>query len=258
MTATARLLAVAASLAFAAPARADQGPDAGNFQSYVFVLEWLPQFCARVPSSAECTGLSAGSFGASHLVLHGLWPNQAGDSSHSYGFCGAAIDEKPLDDSTTWCQLTLPALSNPTRANLDKYMPGTASCLEHHEWTRHGTCSGLSADAYFGAEADLAAVVDGSSFGQYAASNPGGTIDRATLLSRFDASFGSGASASVTLHCVKSKGQPRLNEIHITLNAALLPADQLASMLAAPDPSDSPDPADKDYCPATIGLLSPR
>jgi ribonuclease T2 len=247
-----RLLTLAAALALAAPARAGQGPDAGSFQSYVFVLEWLPQFCAKVPGSAECGALATGSFAATHLVLHGLWPNQAGDSSHAYGYCGAAVDQKPLDNSSTWCQLPLPTLTDATRANLDQYMPGTASCLEHHEWTRHGTCSGLDADAYFSAEAALAAAVDDSAFGRYVTQNAGGAVDRAALLAQFDASFGTGASASVSLHCVKAGGESRLNEVHIALSPTLLPADQLAGMLIAPDPSDTTD------CPATLRLLPAR
>jgi ribonuclease T2 len=152
-----RLSALAAVLVLAPAARAQQGPVAANYQSYVFVLEWLPEFCAKVHGSAECASLSSSSFAANHPVLHGLWPNQVGDTAHDYGYCGDAAAQKPLDRNTTWCQLQLPTLSTATRTALDQYMPGTASCLEHHEWTKHGTCSGLSADAYFAAEASLGA-----------------------------------------------------------------------------------------------------
>jgi ribonuclease T2 len=246
------LLLLAAALVAAPAARAEGGPAAGNFSRYVFVLEWLPQFCAAVPGSNECRALTSASFAATHPVLHGLWPDQDGDSSHAYGFCGAAADQKPLDHAPTWCRLALPPLSDETRAALDRYMPGTQSCLEHHEWARHGTCSGLSADAYFAAEASLAAAVDGSSFGAYLAQNAGSSVDRDSVLAQFDAAYGTGTSASVTLHCADAGGDARLSEIHITLAPALLPAARLAEMLAAPEGSDATD------CPSTFQLPPAR
>ena len=38
-------------------------------------------------------------------------------------------------------------------------MPGIASCLDRHEWIKHGTCSGLDADCYFADTLRLAAAV---------------------------------------------------------------------------------------------------
>ena len=34
-------------------------------------------------------------------------------------------------------------------------MPGVSAGLERHEWRKHGTCSGLSAEAYFASALDL-------------------------------------------------------------------------------------------------------
>jgi len=236
-------------LLFAAGARAQTGPAAGSFDTYAFVVEWLPQFCAKVPGSPECAGLGSGSFAAKNLVLHGMWPNQSGDSAHSYGYCGDALKEKGLDNNKTWCRLTLPALTAPTRTALDKYMPGTASCLEHHEWTRHGSCSGLSADDYFAAEAAFAAAVDASVFGQYLGARAGGTAELDAALAQFDAAFGAGASASVTFHCATSGGASSLNEIHIALSPGAQASSALASVLTTPDSSDRTD------CPSSFRLL---
>jgi ribonuclease T2 len=241
--------AVLSIFLFVPSAHAQQGPAAGAFQSYVFVLEWLPEFCAKVRGSAECAGLNAGSFAADHLVLHGLWPNQDGDASHAYGYCGDAASQKPLDNNKTWCRLPLPPLSAQTRANLDRYMPGTVSCLDHHEWTRHGTCSGLSADAYFSAEASLASAVDGSALGLFLTRNAGGAVERADVLAQFDAAYGPGTSAAVTLHCADANGESILNEIHVTLQPTLLPADRLSDMLGTPSASDATD------CRSFIRLL---
>jgi ribonuclease T2 len=241
-----------AALLLAPAARAQQGPITGNFSSYVFVLEWMPEFCATVPGSSECAALASGSFAANHPVLHGLWPNRSGDTSHSYGYCGAAVQQRALDRSSTWCQLPLPPLSDATRASLDQYMPGTASCLEHHEWTRHGTCSGLSADAYFSTEASLAAAVDRSAFGAFLTRNAGASVDRSAVLARFEAAYGTGTSSSVTLHCASSNGESVLGEIHVSLTPTLLPAARLADMLTAPEASDATN------CPSSFRLLPAR
>ncbi|MEP6645113.1 MAG: ribonuclease T [Acidobacteriaceae bacterium] len=91
----------------------------GVFDYYVLTISWSPEFCHGHPDSTECR---TGHYG---FIAHGLWPQY----THGYPeHCGNA-----------------PALSNPS-AMLD-IMPDDK--LIEHEWTTHGTCSGLSADEYF-------------------------------------------------------------------------------------------------------------
>ena len=91
----------------------------GTFDFYLLNLSWSPEFCATHPGKPEC---------AAHpgFVLHGLWP-QNNDGSYP----------EHCSDS--------PGPSDPA-AFRDLY-PDAG--LLSHEWSTHGTCSGLSPEAFF-------------------------------------------------------------------------------------------------------------
>ena len=115
-----------AALTLAAPAT--RAEDAGDFDYYVFTLSWSPGFCdtgGADKSPAQC-GAGAGT----GFVVHGLWPNR------SYG----ANPEN--------CQYGVP-VSREAIAETDGVYPDEG--LARYEYLKHGTCSGLDAEAYFGA-----------------------------------------------------------------------------------------------------------
>jgi ribonuclease T2 len=90
-----------------------------SFDYYLLNLSWSPEFCFSHRSAPEC------GRGAT-FVLHGLWPQNT-DGSYPQN-CGNA-----------------PGPANPSQYS-DIY-PDTG--LLEHEWRTHGTCSGLSPDAFF-------------------------------------------------------------------------------------------------------------
>jgi len=96
-----------------------------EFDYYLLSLSWAPNYCASHPSdhSSEC---AVGNHTA--FVLHGLWPQ-----SNS----GAP----PMS-----CAPASPVAANIVDHML-QFMP--TRNLIHHEWEKHGTCSGLSAADYF-------------------------------------------------------------------------------------------------------------
>lgn len=97
----------------------------GVFDFYVLSLSWAPSFCEAVGDrsrSPEC-GARPYSF-----VVHGLWPQF----------------EKGFPKS---CQVPAPRLPRRIVDSMLDLMP--APRLIYHEWDDHGTCSGLSPDAYF-------------------------------------------------------------------------------------------------------------
>jgi ribonuclease T2 len=103
------------------PATAQQYARPGKFDFYLFTLSWSPQFCATTHrDTAECQA-HGGNF-----VVHGLWPEFKNGSW-------------PANCSSE------PGPANPN-AEAD-IMPDPS--LVAHEWQKHGTCSGLGADAYF-------------------------------------------------------------------------------------------------------------
>jgi ribonuclease T2 len=118
-------LALAVS-GFAKHHKTDNTP--GQFDYYLFTLSWAPEFCATHPdnkSSSECDPKR-------HLglVVHGLWPQ---------------------NDNNTYpqsCAPAQPVASDIVREMLP-YVPTRQ--LIQHEWEKHGTCSGLPTQDYFGA-----------------------------------------------------------------------------------------------------------
>ena len=101
--------------------RADTQAAPGAFAFYLLNLSWSPEFCATHRGSPEC-GRSLG------FVVHGLWPQ---DVSGDY----------PEDCSDA---------TGPAKPQAYTDVIPTVSLIEH-EWETHGTCSGLTPDAYFAA-----------------------------------------------------------------------------------------------------------
>lgn len=92
-----------------------------GFDYYLLTLSWSPEFCLSHPNAAECAAHPA-------FVLHGLWPENNDGSYPQH--CGNA-----------------PGPTNPM-AFADIFPD---SGLLRHEWQTHGTCSGLTPEAYFNA-----------------------------------------------------------------------------------------------------------
>jgi len=101
---------------------------AGGFDYYLLTLSWAPQFCAT--SGGERNPAECASNKHTGLVVHGLWP-QFNDGKW------------PQDCAST------PPVSSAMVQHMMNIMPG--SSLIQHEWAKHGTCSGLSVQEYFGA-----------------------------------------------------------------------------------------------------------
>jgi len=93
----------------------------GNFDYYLFTLSWSPEYCHSHRDAVECGGGNHYGF-----IVHGLWPQ----------FSDGRYPEHCSNE---------PAPDNP--ASVSVIMPDPS--LIRHEWTTHGTCSGLNADQYF-------------------------------------------------------------------------------------------------------------
>ncbi|HTS37934.1 MAG TPA: ribonuclease T2 [Candidatus Solibacter sp.] len=92
----------------------------GEFDYYLLTLSWSPEFCHGHPDKPEC---QSGHFG---FVVHGLWPQ----------YTAGGYPENCSNAQ---------GLSNP--AEMKDIMPDAG--LVAHEWSTHGTCSGLDAESYF-------------------------------------------------------------------------------------------------------------
>ncbi len=221
----------AAPDAGAAPAAAPGFPGSrGARATHVLALGWEPAFCAKHKDKSECRSLTAASFGATHLSLHGLWPQPRGTQ-----YCNVAPDIKQRDEAHDWNALPEPELSNATRQRLAAVMPGVASNLQRHEWIVHGTCHGTSADAYFARAASLAEAVAASKVATVFADSAGQSLSAATIRAAFDDAFGPGAGARVTVSCRGRGTDRKITEIVLSLAGDVSGNAALGDLMRATD-----------------------
>ncbi len=124
---------------FVALAQDRRQNEPGQFDFYVLALSWSPSYCEaaaeRSPARAPDQQCSGRPFS---FVVHGLWPQ------YEQGF-------------PSFCQVPAPRLDRTIVGSILDLMPSPR--LIFREWDRHGTCSGLSAHAYFEAVRKARAVV---------------------------------------------------------------------------------------------------
>lgn len=100
----------------------DSDATPGTFDYYLLSLSWSPAFCLGSPGAAECSGARRYGF-----IVHGLWPqNEQGWPQ----YCNVHV---PVPDEVV--------------QGIADIMP--ARQLVYHEWSAHGTCSGLDPSAFF-------------------------------------------------------------------------------------------------------------
>lgn len=99
---------------------------AGEFDYYAMALSWSPEHCAIKPGDREQCARKLG------FVLHGLWPQ------YQRGYPASCTRER-LD------------------ADMEQQFAGLypSRFLYRHEWEKHGTCSGLSQEAFHQLASDL-------------------------------------------------------------------------------------------------------
>lgn len=117
-----RLLAALALLASAGHAE----DVSGRFDYYVLALSWSPNWCSTQGSQSDAPQCDPGQdFG---WVVHGLWPQY----------------EAGWPD---YCRTSFAPPSRAQTAAMIDLMGSSGSAW--HQWTKHGTCSGLGPAAYY-------------------------------------------------------------------------------------------------------------
>jgi ribonuclease T2 len=165
----------------------------GDFAYYLLSLSWSPAFCLSSPGAAECNGPRRYGF-----IVHGLWPQyEQGWPEH--------------------CDVHVSVPDDVVQSIAD-LMP--ARGLVYHEWSAHGTCSGLEPAAFFAlvrrARAGISIPQELSSPMQVAEQPP------AAIVSAFLRANPRLPAQSVVVTCT-GQGSPRLREVHICLDRDLMP-----------------------------------
>ncbi|WP_116092190.1 ribonuclease T2 family protein [Sphingomonas crusticola] len=153
-------------------ASADQPRRIEPIGSYTLALIWTPEHCYHPVPGAE--SFQCGIEKGSGFVLHGLWPDGLGKS---------------------WPQWCADAAILPPSTIAAHFRATPSAQLMQHEWAKHGTCMGITSDAYFRRSnrlfhrlrtPDMAAlgrtaVSAGTLASAFAAANPGMRPDTVNL-----------------------------------------------------------------------------
>lgn len=207
--------------------------------SYLLALSWQPAFCESHPGKAECMAETPASFDATHLSLHGLWPQP-----RRVAYCNVSPEQIAADDAHRWESLPEPDLTPETKAGLDQAMPGTRSLLERHEWIKHGTCyPGGVAETYFADAIRVTSAFNDSPVQGFLAANIGKTVSGKELRAKFNEGFGKGAGDRVRLACKDDGGRRLIVEITVGLRGNITIGTAVSELIAAAPPTDAGCPA---------------
>ncbi|MEJ2200108.1 MAG: hypothetical protein P8X63_03710 [Desulfuromonadaceae bacterium] len=196
---------------------------AGLEDSYVLSLSWQPAFCESHPDKPECAVSDPESYQARNFTLHGLWPNQKSCGTH-YGFCGQYAKEV-----SPFCDYAAVPMRAETLAELGRVMPSAAhgSCLQRHEWYKHGTCqTAWDADGYFIRAMGLVDEFNGSGMALFMREHLGRTVSTEDFFAAVDQAFFAGAHQRLQISC--KNGQ--LVDVYLQLPSPL-EDDSLAALL---------------------------
>lgn len=104
------------------PASAD-----ADFDYYLLAVSWMPGWCAIEGDAREDERCAPGT--GKGWMLHGLWPQY---------------------EAGGWPEFCDTEARDPSRAQTAAMVDIMGSSgLAWHQWRKHGTCAGMSADAYF-------------------------------------------------------------------------------------------------------------
>jgi ribonuclease T2 len=200
---------------------------AGLQDSFKLALSWQPAFCESHRGKKECAANFPATFqSAGNFTLHGLWPNRE-QCGTNYGNC-----ENP-SPQREFC--SYPALNiNPEVAKqLSEVMPGTASCLERHEWFKHGTCQvDWDTSEYFEVAINLVRQFNDSGMNKFMAENMGKEVSREDFLKQVDTSLGAGARERLELGCTGGN----LTDVFVNLPAQVEPGESLTELIKTAPP----------------------
>jgi ribonuclease T2 len=188
------LLAIS-TLAAGATARHRKSFDGepGTFDYYLLSLSWSPAFCLSDPGAAECNGPRRFGF-----IVHGLWPQ------YDKGWPENCNVHRQVPDNVV--------------SSISDIMP--ARGLVYHEWSAHGTCSGLDPEDFFAllrrAYAGIAVPASLSRVAHEIEQSP------SAIAAEFLHANPKLSAQSIVVTCTRQDA-PRLREVHICLDRDLNP-----------------------------------
>jgi ribonuclease T2 len=150
----------------------------------------------------------------------------------SYGFCG-------ISPQSHHCDYPPVLLSQDIAKQLQQVMPSYThgSCLERHEWNKHGSCQLKSSDDYFKLASSFVLEFNKSPVATFVQKNIGKEVKRDILQNKIDESFGKGTKEKIFLGCKDNT----LVDIYIALPALIKNEDKLVTLLQSATPLETTD-----------------
>jgi len=191
-------------------------------KNYLLAISWQPAFCQSHQSKEECKTQTEDRYDATHLALHGLWPQPRNNT-----YCNVSDKDKSVDRRKYWHLLDPLGLSEETFSDLLISMPGVASYLQRHEWIKHGTCYSNSAEMYYKDSLKLINKINDTNISTLFANNIEKTITTEQIRDTFNEAFGEGSGEKVNVKCKKGL----IVELWINLKGDINKDDNLSKLL---------------------------
>jgi ribonuclease T2 len=179
----------------------------GISKDNLLAISWQNAFCETHRNKRECRNVNTKAYSALHFTLHGLWP-QPRNKVNCKGTKKVYLEKGLYHD-------------------LIDVMPAAKSGLHKHEWKKHGTCYGKSADKYFLDSIALIKQVNNSAVQKLFVKNLGKMITKKQLMQAFDKSYGKGAGRKVKMTCNKGL----ITELQINLKGEITPTSDISKLL---------------------------
>jgi len=192
-------------------------------ESYLFAISWQAGFCQSHQTKIECKTQTEDRYDATHLALHGLWPQP-----RNKAYCNVSNKDKGLDRKKFWSQLEPLHLSENLFSKLLVVMPGVGSYLQRHEWIKHGTCYSDSPERYYSDAIMLLNQINNTPISSLFAEHIGQKLTVQEIRDAFDSAFGKGSGERVNLKCDR-KGL--ITELWINLKGEVSKEQGLSSLL---------------------------
>ena len=197
-----------------------------EYDGFVLALSWQNTFCEFNQRKRECRGLinNPELSANSEFSLHGLWPNKT-SCGKKYGFCSNVTQK-----SRSFCDYPALSLSNSVRQKLNGNMPSAqfGTCLQRHEYWKHGACMTDSANRYFEVSLGLVEQFNASEFVKgFIKPQIGHQVNRQDFIGAFEKSFGKNSQHKLTLICQRGI----LKEVQLSLSKQVTTVDNLSLLL---------------------------
>ncbi|CAK0769278.1 ribonuclease T2 [Gammaproteobacteria bacterium] len=205
----------------------------GLADSYVFAVSWQSAFCETHRDKPECGSAAPQGWATSNFTLHGIWPSLT-KCGANYAFCS------PQPQQKVFCTYPTLPLSNSVKVALGEVMPSATagSCLQRHEWYKHGTCQKeWDVNSYFEVGVNLTRQFNDSGIGPFVAKHVGKVVNTQDFLAEIDRDLGVGASKRMKFNCQNGN----LVDIYMNLPMTIPATPKLAELLQQGKPGFTSD-----------------